>query len=176
MYVPLLVAFMASVNVYAIWPRKLGPDESAALDLVMRISKMTFKELNTLLTLQAEGIKPVQATDVQRHKDPDLYRKMVVLQHNYGKLSEEAKAYVDEVFHMAMEHTRSLVANHYLKPEELDEAWKLAAKMHELKIDDELESRLYRTFLCAYISFCLCYTRMADSLVSSYGTVSNKDL
>ncbi|CAJ0607440.1 unnamed protein product [Cylicocyclus nassatus] len=137
MYFPVLVALSLVSYVSAVWPQKLKQDESAALDIVMRMSELTLKDLIYLMNLQFWGY--VGDEILERAKDnKELYEKMLEFRARYDRLSQTAQAYVNEAFDMAMKHARSFNYDQYFKPELLAEARYLVMKIKNLEVYEEL--------------------------------------
>ncbi|KAK6739249.1 hypothetical protein RB195_020977 [Necator americanus] len=134
----LYVCTFVSVS-YAIWPRGIKPGESAALDLVMRVSRMTSKDLNYIRNLQFWGKNDDEILEQVRRDDPILYEKITKLRAKYVKLSSEARDYIDDVFRMAVEHTRSFNIEQYFTPEQIGEAIRLVGQYKNLPFRLELE-------------------------------------
>ncbi|EYC33304.1 hypothetical protein Y032_0002g712 [Ancylostoma ceylanicum] len=92
-----LFVFAVLSTTYAIWPDVLKPDESAALDFVMRISRMNIKDLKYIQNQQLWGNEEEAMREKAKNENPPLYEKMMHFLEKYHKLSEQAKKYVDDV-------------------------------------------------------------------------------
>ncbi|KAL6735716.1 hypothetical protein Aduo_006130 [Ancylostoma duodenale] len=124
--------------VFAIWPKEIMPGESAALDFIMRVSRLTFTDMNYIQNLQFLGNDDQAILEKAKKEDPILYEKMVRFLDKYNKLSAGASKYVDEVFHLAMEQAKWFQREQYFTPEQIAEAIKVVSRLKDLPVHAEL--------------------------------------
>ncbi|EYC33319.1 hypothetical protein Y032_0002g720 [Ancylostoma ceylanicum] len=123
------------------WPRPRRTDESAVIDLVMRMSRFTNADLNYMDNLKFWGSSDKDVEVKARDQDPNVFVKLVRFNRKYDELSDEAKKFVDNVFKVAIEHNRSFYYEGYYKPELLAEAKRSVDSFHYLErgVQQELE-------------------------------------
>ncbi|KAL6735714.1 hypothetical protein Aduo_006128 [Ancylostoma duodenale] len=131
-------SFVVVSTTEAIWPDVLKPDESAALDFVMRVSRLSSKDLIYIENQQFLGNKDDAITEKAKKENPLLHEKMMRFLEKYNKLSKEAREYVNEGFSMAMKHVHFYGLEQYYSPEQLNEAARFVGKLKLLPILGEL--------------------------------------
>ncbi|EYC33313.1 hypothetical protein Y032_0002g719 [Ancylostoma ceylanicum] len=138
MYSKVFFAFSLVYTAFAIWPNEIMPGESAALDFVMRVSRLTPNDLNYVQNLQFWGINDEAILEKAKSEDPILYEKMVHFLVKYNKLSKGATQYLNEVFRVAMEHAKWFQREQYFTPEQIANAIKIVGKLQGHPVHNEL--------------------------------------
>ncbi|RCN36090.1 hypothetical protein ANCCAN_18040 [Ancylostoma caninum] len=138
MYSKVFFTFAVIHAVFAIWPKEIMPGESAALDFIMRVSRLTITDLNYIQNLEFLGKSEDAILEKAKNDDPILYEKMVHFLTKYNKLSEEADKYMNEVFRVAMEQAKWFQSEQYFTPEQIAEAIKVVGKLKDLPVHAEL--------------------------------------
>ncbi|KAL6735715.1 hypothetical protein Aduo_006129 [Ancylostoma duodenale] len=131
-------AFAVASNSFVIWPFVSGDDENAALDFVMRITKLGFNDLVFIQTQRLWGLGDDAILEQAKYERPLLYEKMLHFFEKCNMLSLKAREYVKEGVLTAMRHAYFYNHEEYYTPEQLGEAEWFVEKLKLLPIRGEL--------------------------------------
>ncbi|EYC33312.1 hypothetical protein Y032_0002g718 [Ancylostoma ceylanicum] len=115
-------AFAVVSSSYGICPDVLRTDKNAALDFIMRASRMNFEDLVFIQFQKFWGLGDDAILEEAKEEKPLLYRKMVNFLERCNELSLGARKYMIEGFLMAMQHALFYHRENYYTTEQLSDA------------------------------------------------------
>ncbi|EYC33311.1 hypothetical protein Y032_0002g718 [Ancylostoma ceylanicum] len=131
-------AFAVVSSSYGICPDVLRTDKNAALDFIMRASRMNFEDLVFIQFQKFWGLGDDAILEEAKEEKPLLYRKMVNFLERCNELSLGARKYMIEGFLMAMQHALFYHRENYYTTEQLSDAKWFVRKLKHLHFYDEL--------------------------------------